>query len=159
MKSKIEWKSFFISLAIPLAVGGLSALLTREGMKDFQNAAQPPLSPPQWLFPVVWTILYLLMGAAAYLVSRSPAPERTKREAMTLYWIQLAFNFLWSIVFFNLGWYLFAFLWLLILWGLVLAMYLRFRAISPTAGWMILPYLLWLTFAAYLNFGVWRLNG
>lgn len=147
-----------ISVAIPLAVGGLSAFLTRDGMDAFQRLNQPPLSPPEWLFPVVWTILYALMGVAAYLVYTSRASQSEKQGALFLYGAQLVVNFFWSIFFFNLEWFLFSFLWLLLLWVLVLFLFVRFRGISDAAGWMILPYLIWLTFAAYLNFGVYLLN-
>lgn len=155
---KIKWKPFLICVAIPLAVGGLSGFLTRDGMDAFQRLAQPPLSPPKWLFPVVWTILYTLMGVASYLIYTSGASQRAKREALTVYVIQLIVNFLWPIFFFNLEWFLFSFFWLLLLWVLVLILYFRFYRISKAAGWMILPYLIWLTFAAYLNFGIYLLN-
>lgn len=158
MHVKIQWKPFLISVAVPLAVGGLSGWLTRDGMEAFQTLRQPALSPPAWLFPIVWTILFALMGVAYYLVASSSASEREKGEAKTVYAIQLAVNFLWPVFFFNLEWFLFSFFWLLLLWALVLTLFLRFYRISKPAGWMILPYLIWLTFAAYLNFGVYLLN-
>lgn len=158
MYVKLKWKPFLISVAIPLAVGGVSGWLTRDGMEAFQRLNQPPLSPPAWVFPIVWTILFTLMGIASYLVYSSSASERAKGEALTVYAIQLVVNFLWPIAFFNLEWHLFSFFWLLFLWVLVLILFLRFYRISKPAGWMILPYLIWLTFAAYLNFGVYLLN-
>ncbi len=155
---KIHWKRLLLCLGIPLAVGGLSALISGGGMQDFAALKQPPLSPPGWLFPVAWTILYLLMGLASYLVLEADASPRRQREAIAAYGLQLAVNFFWSIIFFNFKAYLFAFLWLLLLWGLILLTLVRFARIFPTAGWLLLPYLLWVTFAGYLNFGVYLLN-
>ena len=152
---KIQWKKLIACLAIPLAVGGLSALLTRNSMETFQVINKPPLSPPGWLFPVVWTILYVLMGIASYLVLTSGKPNRT---ALAVYGIQLFFNFLWSIIFFNLEQYLFAFVWLVLLWLLILATAVLFYRISKPAGYLMLPYLLWVTFAGYLNLSIYLLN-
>lgn len=158
MKVKQKWKLLILCIAIPLAVGGLSALLTGGGMKDFEMLNKPPLSPPGWLFPVVWTILYTLMGLASYLVLTSGKDRREVRGALVWYGAQLAANFLWPILFFNLSWYLVALLWLLLLWVLVLVTTVKFSRISSRAGDLMLPYLLWLTFAAYLNYGIYRLN-
>lgn len=154
---KIDWKKLIICVAIPLAVGGLSALITMGSMDDFSALEQPPLSPPGWLFPVVWTILYTLMGIASYLVYTSGKPGRAK-TALTVYGVQLVFNFLWSIVFFNLGWYLFAFFWIIGLWLLIILTTVLFYRINKTAGYLMIPYILWVTFAAYLNFGIYLLN-
>lgn len=155
---RVKWKPLLISLAIPLAVGGLSALVTRSEMKAFSQLNQPPLSPPAWLFPVVWTILFLLMGLASYLVFTAEAPDGSTRKALTVYGIQLGVNFFWSILFFNLKWYLFSFFWLVLLWALILVTMARFFPIRKTAGWLLTPYLLWVTFAGYLNFGIYFLN-
>lgn len=147
-----------IAVAIPLAVGGLSAFLTRQGMENFQLVRQPPLSPPMWLFPVVWTILYILMGIASYLVYASDASNPRKERALTVYAIQLAFNFMWSLIFFNIGLFLFAFIWLIILWVQIFVCTVLFYYITPRAGKLMIPYLLWASFAAYLNLGVYLLN-
>lgn len=152
---KINWKKLIISILIPLAVGGLSAFLTRNSMKDFESLNQPPLSPPAWLFPVVWTILFILMGIASYLVSVSGKPNRT---ALTLYGVQLVFNLFWSVIFFNYEAYLFAFVWIIILWLLIFATMVSFFKISKPAGYLMLPYFLWVTFAAYLNLAIFLLN-
>ena len=151
----IHWKNLITAVAIPLAVGGLSAWITKDGMKAFETVNQPPLTPPMWLFPVVWSILFVLMGIASYLVVMQKG-EDTK--ALTLYTVQLIFNFFWSIWFFNLGWYLFAFLWLVALWILIIATTVAFYRISKPAAWLMLPYLVWVVFAGYLNLGVWWLN-
>ncbi len=152
---KPEWKLLVPSLIFPLAVGGLSALITSDAMDTFMSVAKPPLSPPAWLFPVVWTILYLLMGYASYRVLVS---KKQSGNAIPLYAVQLLFNFFWSIWFFSFSAYLFSFLWLCVLWGLILATLLAFRKVDRTASLFMLPYLLWVTFAGYLNIGIWFLN-
>lgn len=153
---KIQWKRLLLCLAIPLAVGGLAGILTKDSMMQFALVNKPPLSPPGWLFPVVWTALYLLMGLASYLVSRSDSAQ--KRPALILYAIQLIVNFFWSIFFFNFGWYLFSFFWLLLLWVLILLTIRAFWRVSPVAGILLIPYLLWVTFAGYLNLAIYLLN-
>lgn len=153
----IKAKPLAASLAVSLGTGGLSALVTRKAMKEYALLDQPPLAPPGWVFPVVWTILFILMGIAAYLVWAENATGRDR--ALTLYAAQLIFNFFWTIIFFNGGKYGLAFVWLLVLWGLILATLLAFRKQNKTAGTLLIPYLAWVTFAAYLNAGVWYLNG
>lgn len=152
-------KSLLIKcIAIPLLVGGVSAFLTQEGMKVFEELNKPPLSPPGWLFPVVWTILYILMGVSSYLIIRSGAEKTEINRTLAVYVYQLIVNFLWPTFFFNFQWYLFSFMWLVLLWLLVLVMIVRFYNISKLAGVLQIPYLIWLTFAGYLNLGVWLLN-
>lgn len=155
----MEWdkKKLLKCILIPLAVGGLAGFLTREGMAEYAALHQPPLSPPGWLFPVVWTILYSLMGIASYLVLTAET-EENKFTALLIYGIQLAVNFFWPVFFFGLNLYFFSFLWLILLWLLVFWMIRKFYPISRTAAWLCIPYLIWLTFAAYLNLGVWWLN-
>ncbi len=155
---KIAWKKLLICLAIPLAVGGLASLLTGGGMGAYSEFVQPPLSPPGWVFPVVWTILYLLMGYASYRVLTSGKGREEIRRALTLYGLQLLVNFLWPLVFFGLGWYWAAFILLILLWVLVFFTIRAFSKIDEQAGDLLLPYILWLSFAAYLNFGVALLN-
>jgi tryptophan-rich sensory protein len=155
---KINWKNMAFWILAAEAVGVLSGLLSRSGMRNFNEfVEQPPLSPPMWLFPVVWGILYALMGVSASLVSQSqPSPDRNR--GLNLMVSQLVVNFFWSLFFFNLQAYGFSLLWLLFLWLLVLWMILTFRKTVPLAAYLQIPYLLWLTFAAYLNAGVWYLN-
>ena len=150
-------KKRLICLAIPLAVGGLAALLS-GGMGNYKVMNQPPLSPPGWVFPVVWTLLYLLMGEASYRVLTSGAEKTEIRTALIAYGVQLFLNFLWPLVFFGGQMYLTAFLILIALWvGLFVTMRL-FSKINETAGDLLIPYLLWVTFAGYLNLGVFLLN-
>jgi len=155
---QIKWKTLIYSLALPLAVGGLAGFLTKDSMSAFGQLNQPPLSPPGWLFPVVWTILYLLMGLAFYMVTVSDGDEKQINTAKKVYYLQLAVNFFWPIIFFNMERYLFAFLWLILLWILIIITLIRFYRIQPLAGYLMIPYLLWVTFAGYLNFGVFLLN-
>jgi tryptophan-rich sensory protein len=154
----IQWGKLFICLLIPLSVGGLSALLTRESMKTFTTLNKPPLAPPRWAFPVVWTILFILMGIASYLIVTSKDTGTSIRTALTVYGIQLLFNFLWSIIFFNLAQYKFAFIWLLLLWIMIFSAILLFFDISKAAGYLMIPYLLWVSFAGYLNLFIYMLN-
>lgn len=154
---KLSWKKLAICLAIPLAVGGLSALLS-GGMADYKQLNQPPLSPPGWLFPVVWTILYLLMGYSSYRVVTADATREAKRRGLLVYGIQLLVNFLWPLIFFGKQWRLTAFFILVILWILIYITMRLFSKIDEKAGDLLLPYILWVTFAGYLNIGVFLLN-
>ncbi len=155
---KIAWKKLVLCLMIPLLVGGLSALLTRNSMEIFETLQKPPFAPPGWLFPVAWTVLYLLMGTASYLVLESGGDPEKIRQALKVYGIQLAVNFLWPLLFFSLQRYLLSFLWLLLLLVLIVITLLRFRSLSPVAGLLLVPYLLWVVFAGYLNLGIFLLN-
>jgi tryptophan-rich sensory protein len=152
-----NWKKLLIYLAIPLATGGLGALLS-GGMESYQALNQPPLSPPGWIFPIVWSVLYLLMGWASYRVSVTDAPREERKKALTVYGIQLFLNFLWPLLFFGLGWYWAAFVLLLALWVAIYLTMQFFGLIDDTAENLLLPYLLWVTFAGYLNVGVALLN-
>ena len=154
---KTNTKKLLACLAIPLAVGGLSALVS-GGMSAYMDLDQPPLSPPAWVFPVVWSILYLLMGYASYRVTRSGKAENHIRSALIVYGIQLFLNFLWSPVFFGLRWYLAAFFLLIALWVAVFITMRKFLHLDEKAGDLLLPYLLWVCFAGYLNLGVYLLN-
>ena len=152
---KINWKKLIICILIPLAVGGISAFITKNGMKGFEKLDKFPLSPPSWLFPVAWSILFILMGIASYLVATSKKPNG---RAIIFYGIQLFFNFMWSIIFFNSKAYLFAFIWIIALFVLIIITTLLFKKISKPAAYLMIPYILWVAFAAYLNFGVYYLN-
>lgn len=155
---KSKWKTYAFWILLAEAVGALSGWLSREGMKLFEETvSQPPLSPPPSIFPIVWGILYALMGISAARIYLSP-PSADRHRGLNLFVAQLIINFFWSLIFFNAQAFGFAFLWLLLLWGLVLWMILVFQKTDLPAALLQIPYLLWLTFAAYLNFGVWYLN-
>ena len=153
-----KWKPYILWVGTAEAVGALSGWLSREGNKLYQQTAvKPSLSPPGMVFPIVWGVLYALMGICAARIYLAP-PSSTRSRGLNLYIAQLVVNFFWSLIFFNLQAYGPAFLWLVLLWVLVLAMILTFRKIDPLAALLQIPYLLWLTFAAYLNWGTWQLN-
>lgn len=154
---KTDWKKLLIYLIIPLAAGGLAAWLS-GGMDTYKSINQPPLSPPGWLFPIVWTILYGLMGYASYRIAVSGAPRDDRKQALTFYGLQLFFNFLWPIIFFRFEAYWMAFFLLLALWILIYLTMHLFSEIDETAENLLIPYLLWVTFAGYLNLGVALLN-
>ena len=149
---KIQWKALAASLALSLGTGFLSSILTPNIQEEYAQLYRPPLAPPGWVFPVVWTVLFILMGFAAYFVYISENGQRA--FALKLYLVQLLFNLGWSVIFFRLGAYLAAFLWLVILWFMVFLLVKRFGEIDELSGKLMVPYLIWLTFAAYLNLSI-----
>ena len=155
---RINKRLLIICIAIPLIVGLVSEKLTGNSMEAFAQLEKPFFAPPAWLFPVAWTILYTLMGISSYLILTSGASKADIEGAIRLYAYQLTVNFLWSTFFFNFGWYLFSFFWLVLLWVLVLMMILRFKDISKVAAYLNILYILWLTFAGVLNLSIWILN-
>ena len=148
----IHWKTLLISLGISLGTGALSAALTADSMEKYRQMYKPPFSPPGWVFPVVWTILFVLMGIAAWLVYESGSTDTG--QALRLYALQLAVNAVWPILFFKFDLYLLSFAWLLLLWYLVYLVTARFCKIVPAAGALMVLYLVWLTFAGYLNLAI-----
>ncbi|MDK2967836.1 TspO/MBR family protein [Lacrimispora sp.] len=149
-------KKLIFFLVLPLAVGALAGFLTKNSMMLYKDLNRPALSPPGWIFSIVWTILYLLMGLGSYIIAQSSSPRR--KEALRLYAIQLSLNFIWSLVFFNLQNYLLAFLILLLLWYFIIRMITAFWHVNQTAAILQIPYLLWVTFAGYLNLAIVLLN-
>ena len=154
---KNKWKRLIFCLVLPLAVGGLATLFS-GGMGSYKDLEQPPLSPPGWVFPVVWTALYLMMGYASWRMWESGKPKIAIRRAWVFYGIQLGLNFIWPILFFRFQWFLVAFVVLLLLWIAILQTMRLFTRLEERAGDLLIPYLLWVTFAGYLNFGVFLLN-
>ena len=153
---KINWKTLILFLLLTLGIGGgLGALL--GGDMGLDGLVKPPLAPPAWVFPVAWTLLYVLMAVAAYLVCISGDVD--SKPALQLYWLQLVVNALWPLFFFRLEWRLFALVWLLVLLALAALTAWNFRPISQTAFYLFIPYLVWLLFAAYLNLSFYVLNG
>lgn len=150
----INKSNLIISILIPLAVGTLSSLFS--GNMSYSAFNKPSFSPPGYLFPIVWTILYVLMGISSYMIYSSN--DEGKRKALTTYTIQLIFNFFWSILFFGFSQYLFAFIWLIALIILIVIMIYQFYEILPLAAYLQIPYLLWCLFAAYLNYTIYTLN-
>jgi len=140
------------------AVGVLSGFLSRGGTELYNEMIQKPaLSPPAILFPIVWTILYALMGiGAARIAAEDSGPVRSR--ALNVFITQLILNFFWSLIFFNAQAFGFALIWLLVMWALIIWMIVLFWNVDRTAALLQIPYLLWVTFAAYLNYAVWQLN-
>lgn len=155
---KIRVGTLIISLLLPLMTGMISAALTTKGMALYGNMKKPPLSPPAWVFPVAWTILYLMMGVSLYFLLVSEADNCEKNRTLLLFGIQLIMNFCWSIIFFNGNMFLLAFIWLLIMWGIVIFCAIGAYRINRIAAYLLVPYILWLTFAGYLNLGAYILK-
>ena len=152
---KTKYLMWFLAVE---AVGVLAGFLTREGTALYEmNMEKPTLTPPGIVFTIVWTVLYALMGIGAARVDAAPESQ-DRSGALNIFVIQLAVNFFWSLIFFNAHAYGFALVWLLLLCVLIIMMILQFRKVDRTAALLQIPYLLWVTFAAYLNYGVWRLN-
>ena len=152
----IRLKPLAVCLLIPLAIGGAAAFLTKGNMDIYQDINKPFLSPPGIVFPIVWTILYLLMGISSYWAYNSNSEETGK--ALLLYNAQLIFNFFWPILFFNLQNFLLSFFCLAILWILILFMTSAFSKVDKKAAYLQIPYLLWVTFAGYLNLSIYFMN-
>ena len=153
-----KWKTYAFWIALSEVVGLLAGLLTQSSTEIYsQTIMKPPLSPPAIVFPIVWTILYALMGISAARIRLAPSSKEQQR-ATNLFIAQLVVNFFWPLFFFNLQAFGFALVWLVILWILVLLLIIASYKVDPVAAWLLIPYLLWLTFAAYLNAGVWLLN-
>ena len=154
---KKNWKTYIGWILLCELVGIVSAFLTREGMQIYETLVEKPaLTPPGWVFGVVWTILFALMGISAAMISLRDG--QGSRTALNIFAVQMVVNFFWPLFFFNAMVYGFSFVWLLILWALVVWMILRFYRLDKTAALLQLPYLAWLSFAAYLNFAVVLLN-
>lgn len=154
---KIDFKRLLINILIPVGLGTIVGLLTSAG-NSYNDMVQPSFAPPGIVFPIVWTILYTLMGISSYLVSSSNCKIYDCKEALTVYYSQLAINLLWSFIFFTFKAYLLAFIWILLLIVLVVCMIKRFYDISKVSGLIQIPYLIWLIFAAVLNFSIFTLN-
>ena len=155
---KTKLKTYIFSVAVALSVGLLSALFTMGSMGIYNDILTPLLAPPSWVFPVVWTILFFLMGVSAARIKLSAAPKRQKDSALRTYYISLAVNFLWSIIFFNFRAFFFAFIWLLLLLALIIITIVKYYKIDKIAAYLQIPYALWVAFAGYLTFAIWWLN-
>lgn len=152
---KLDLKKLLLCIFTPLLIGSLSGYLTKNSADLFSTLNKPPLSPPGWIFPIIWSLLYLMMGIASYLVLTSGQPNQ---QALLWYAVQLALNFLWPILFFNLELYFLSFILLVLLWWSILKTIELFYEISKPAAYLLIPYLLWVTFAGYLNFTIALLN-
>jgi translocator protein len=148
-----------ISVAVTMAVGFVSGMLTAGQIGGwYATLVKPSFNPPNKIFGPVWTLLYLMMGIALYLVWRKAAAIPLKRRVIGLFAVQLAFNFCWSLIFFNMHRIDLALIWIVLLWLLIAATIWQFSKISTTAAWLLVPYLLWVSFATLLNYSLWKLN-
>lgn len=154
-----KYKSLIISVIISLSVGGLSAPFAMKNMSLFDEVKKPPLSPPAVLFPIVWTVLYILMGISSAIVFEHRVFKKSEAEkGLLIYAVSLVINFFWSIIFFNFRAFTFAFLWLLLLWCVILYMIASFYKVNKLSSYLQIPYLIWVTFAGYLTFAISILN-
>ncbi len=153
-----KFKVYSVSILISLAVGILSALATMGNMDIYATINTPPLAPPAILFPIVWTVLYILMGVSAAIIYLSNAQADEKTKALFTYAVSLFVNFFWSIFFFNMQAFLLSFIWILLLWGLIILTIIDYYPINKVAAFLQIPYLIWVTFAAYLNLAIVLLN-
>lgn len=144
-----KYKTYIVQILIALLVGGLAGLISRGSFSVYDEVIKPPFAPPPVLFPIVWSILYILMGISAALV------YETEKRIPFIYWLQLFVNFMWPIIFFNMQAFLFAFIWIVLLLILIVLMIIEFYHINKTAAFLQIPYLLWTLFATYLTFFVW----
>lgn len=152
-------KIYFISIFIAIMTGALAAALTDGNMNIYEKIVKPPLSPPSILFPIVWTILYVLMGiSAAMIYERKSFFPTSVQNALSLYGGNLIVNFTWSIIFFGFSKFLFAFIWLLFLLFIIIRMIISFKKIYPVAAYLQIPYAVWVCFAGYLNLAIYVLN-
>ncbi|OLY93361.1 TspO and MBR related proteins [Cnuella takakiae] len=154
-----NWVKLLISLALPQIAGISGALFTVTGEGSwYRQINRPSWNPPGWVFGPVWTLLYILMGIAFYLVWKNNSADRLKKPAMTFWIIQLVLNFFWTLIFFGAhetGW---ATLEIIVLWIFILLTILAFFRINKTAGWLMVPYLLWVSFATALTATIWQMN-
>ena len=157
-KQKVQVLALIIAILIPLIIGGVSAILTAKDMSIYETMNKPALAPPSWLFPIAWTILYVLMGLASYYIFTSFAETSKKWIALAFYFAQLVLNFFWTPIFFTYSLYLIAFIVLIVMWVLILICVILFFKIKPIAGLLMCPLLLWTTFAAYLNFSYYIMS-
>ncbi len=151
-------KTYAVGILIPLAVGLLSAFLTKDNMDIYETLVKPLLAPPALLFPIVWTGLYVIMGIGSAMIYEADEDSADKKRGLWIYAVQLAVNFFWSIFFFNNRAFLFSFAWLILLFGLIISMIVNFRRVNKTAAYLQIPYLFWVIFAGYLNLMIFILN-
>ena len=156
-QEKVNYKMLILFIGFALAAGFLGSLLGGN-MASFKNLKKPFFTPPSIAFPVIWTILYILMGVSSYLICCNKTDKKFKKRACFFYLIQLLVNTLWSLFFFRFGWFLFAFFWLLLLIILVIVMIIKFYKLKPLAAYLQIPYLFWLIIAGILNLSIVILN-
>ncbi len=157
MKIKYPWK-LFASIIITLSAGFLGSFFTGPAVKTWYLLInRPSWNPPAWLFAPVWTTLFILMGVSLYLVWSQKMNAKI-RLALNIFTVQLILNIFWSVIFFGMGNFWLAFAEIVVLWIFILLTIIYFRRINKTAGWLLVPYILWVSFASFLNFTIASLN-
>ncbi len=158
MVLSIDFKKLLKNLSLPLATGLITSFLTKNDVERFQETANMPFfAVPGFIFPIVWTVLYILMGIASYLIETTET-NKSKKTALTFNLLQLFFNFCWSFIFFTFNAYLFAFIWIIILLALIITTTVEYYKINKTSAYLLIPYIIWVSFAAILNLGIYILN-
>lgn len=158
-ETKQKIKIYVVAIFIPLVVGFASAFLTRDSMQIYERINTPPLAPPSILFPIVWTVLYILMGiSSAGVYIHRERNEKNAAQGLAYYAVSLFVNFLWSIIFFNMERFLFAFVWLLLLLYLIIRTVFAYKNVDKIAAYLQIPYILWVSFAGYLTLAIFLLN-
>lgn len=152
---KINWKRLIIIIVITFIVGSFFSFFTMNNMDTFKELKKP-INVPGVLFPIVWSILYLLMSISCYIITTKD--DKNKDNAIIWYGIQLIINSLWSLIFFGFSAYLFSFIWIILLLAIVIIMIVKFYKIDKTASYLNIPYVLWILFAGFLNLGIYILN-
>lgn len=152
---KVNWKRLIIITLITFIVGSFFSWFTMNNMDTFKEL-QKPVDVPGIIFPIVWSILYLLMSISCYIITESN--DKNKNDAIIWYGIQLVINSLWSLIFFGFSAYLFAFIWIILLLVSVVIMIVKFYKIDKKTAYLNVPYVLWILFAGFLNLGIYILN-
>lgn len=155
---KIKKDELAIAVLLPLAVGSVASCFVKDAMFIYESMEKPPLSPPGWIFPFVWFGLYVLMGIGSYLIYQMDENDKDVKNAILLYVIQLGVNFFWPILFFKYSLQLFALIWIILLFVLVVMLIKAYRSLDKRAAVLMIPYAVWLLYAAYLNLGIYLLN-
>lgn len=155
----MNFKKLLLSIIIPLGIGSLAGIATSRNIETwYKTLIRPSFAPPNWVFGPAWTILYLLMGIALYLVWNSKTESHWKQKAFMIFGIQLVLNFLWSFLFFEFKWMGVALVEIILLWMAIFLTILVFSKVNKTASWLLVPYIAWVSFASLLNYYYWDLN-
>ncbi len=156
---KIDYLKLIISIALCQMAGFVGAIFTSSSIPTwYAGLNKPSFNPPNWIFGPVWTILFLMMGISFYIIWNLGIDKKDVKAALIIFGVQLLINILWSVIFFGMQSPFYAFIEIIILWIAILFTIIKFYNLSPVAAYLLIPYILWVSFAAVLNFSIWRLN-
>jgi benzodiazapine receptor len=159
MSLKINYFKLFASVLLCQLAGAAGSIFTASSLTDWYSLLEKPVfNPPSWVFFPVWTLLYTLMGISLYIVWEKGLHDREVKIGLIIFGIQLVLNILWSFLFFGLRSPYYGFVEIIFLWLAILLTIIQFRNISKTASYLLVPYILWVSFAALLNYNLWILN-